>query len=353
MESIPEGTRPESLHDQLVYLGDGERLGVRDIPRLALHWLETIIEMGGLPDTEQVQHSGFRRVAVEDSANSLPFDDATSVVLDNGQRLCLREGKRRSAKGSRIIEVLENPRRIDASVLAMLTVLEGRPIKVERVREASKTRAVPHEEYDDIVGLGLYADSLLRYFRQDFEHLPQEVRLSLVEGTCARIYEFLEALRKLMEFLEYGTPDRDLRRAIENADRDVKAAVLREVDGLTEPKIAEELSIPIPDKAKTKGDYSTVTKMIGRGRKILERAWGEDTWRKKADAMKVEAIRWYSLAPEERVIEECAELLGVSPQEAQRMLLDEKVGEDLNHRQRFALAAAKVAYYYSTGPWQG
>ena len=48
------------------------------------------------------------------------------------------------------------------------------------------------------------------------------MRLSLVEGTCARIYEFLEALRKLMEFLEYGTPDGDLRRSMENADRDVK-----------------------------------------------------------------------------------------------------------------------------------
>src|SRR5215203_1441446 len=352
MERIPEGTRPESLHDQLVYLGEGERLKLRDIPELARHWLETIVEMGGLPDTEQVQHSGFRRVAVEDSANSLPFDDATSVVLDNGQRLCLREGKRRSAKGSRIIEVLENPRRIDASVLAMLTVLEGRPIKAERVREASKTGAVPHEEYDDLVGLVLYANSLLHYFRQDFEHLPQEVRLPLVEGTCARIYEFLEALRKLMEFLEYGTPDRNLRRAIENADRDVKAAVLRDVDSLTEPKIAEELSIPISDKAKTKGDYSTVTKLIGRGRKILEKAWDEDTWRKKADAMKVEARRWYSLAPDERVIEECAELLGVSPQEARRMLLGEKISEDLDRRQRFILTAAKYAYY-STGRWQG
>src|SRR5215212_426836 len=278
MERIPEGTRPESLHDQLVYLGEGERLELRDIPELALHWLETIVEMGGLPDTAQVQHLGFRRVTTEDSTNSPRFDDATSVVLD-GQRLWLREGKRRSAKGSRIIEVLEDPLRRDASVLAMLTVLEGRSIKVERVREASKTGAVPHEEYDDLVGLGLYANSLLRYFRQDFEHLPQEMRLTLIEDTCARIYEFLEALRKLIAFLEYGIPDRNLRRAIENADRDVKAAVLRDVDGLTEPKIAEELSIPIPEKAKTKGDYSTVTKMIARGRKILERAWGEDTWR--------------------------------------------------------------------------
>jgi len=92
--------------------------------------------------------------------------------------------------------------------------------------------------------------------------------------------------------------------------------------------------------------------MIGRGRKILERAWGEDTWGKKADAMKVEAIRWYSLAPEERVIEECAELLDVSPEEARRMLLDEKIGEDLDRRQRFILTAAKHAYY-STWRWQG
>ena len=125
--------------------------------------------------------------------------------------------------------------------------------------------------------------------------------------------------------------------------------MLRDVDRLSEPKIAEELSIPITDKAKTKGDYSTVTKMIGRGRKILERAWGKDTWRKKADAMKIEASRWYSLAPKDRVVEECAELLGVSPQEARRMLLDEKVGEDLDRRQRFILTAAKYAYYYSTG----
>lgn len=157
MDSMPEGTRPESLHDQLVYLGDAERLELRDIPSLALHWLETIVQMGGLPDTEQAQHSGFKRVTAEDSTNSPPFEGATSVALENGQRLWLREGKRRSAKGSRIIEVLEEPRRIEASVLAMLTVLEGRPIKVERLREASKKGAVPHEEYDDLVGLKLYA----------------------------------------------------------------------------------------------------------------------------------------------------------------------------------------------------
>ena len=84
----------------------------------------------------------------------------------------------------------------------------------------------------------------------------------------------------------------------------------------------------------------------------MEKAWGEDTWRKKAGAMRVEARRWYSLAPEERVIEECAELLGVSPEEARRMLLDEKIGEDLDRRQRFILRAAKDAYY-STGRWQG
>jgi hypothetical protein len=85
--------------------------------------------------------------------------------------------------------------------------------------------------------------------------------------------------------------------------------------------------------------------MVLRGRDILERAWGKDGWRKEAEAMKAEAARWYSLTPEERIVEECAELLGVSPQEARRMLLDEEISEELDDRQRFILGASKVSYY--------
>jgi hypothetical protein len=54
VRNMPEGPKPESLHDQLVcYLWNGERLRLRDIPELAPRWLEILTEMGGLPDTEQ------------------------------------------------------------------------------------------------------------------------------------------------------------------------------------------------------------------------------------------------------------------------------------------------------------
>ena len=350
MENRPEFPRPESLHDQLVYLGDDERQKLRDIPQLALCWLETLTEMGGLPDVEQLRGpetgSEIKRVTVSDPINAPLFEDAYLAVFENGQKLWLREGKRRSAKGSRTIEVLEKPVRTDAAILAMLTVLEGRPIETDRVPEVfSKSGGILHEEYDDLVGSALYAYSLLRYFRQDFASLPEEERLALVKGTYVRIKDLLEASRKLAEYLEYGAPARDLRPAVENASIDIKAAVLKDVDGLTNREIADHLDVPVSPNARRTEDYSKIHKMVVRGRGILERAWGKDGWRKKAESMKAEAARWYALTPEERVVEECAELLGVSPQEARRMLESEEVGEELDDRQRFIVGASKLFYY--------
>src|SRR5215213_1174647 len=235
---MPESPRPESLHDQLLYLGDGERLQPRDIPELVLRGLEMLIAMGGLPDTEQPRRpetgSRIKRLTVRDSINTQPFEDAYLAVLDNGQRLWLREGKRRSDKGSRFIEVVDKPQRADAAMLAMLTVLEGRSIEAERVAKVfSKSGGIRHhEEYHDIVGSAIYAYSLLRYFRPDFDGLPQEEMLALIEGAYARINDLLDASRKLAEYLEYGAPARDLRTGVENASIDINAVVLRDVDGL-------------------------------------------------------------------------------------------------------------------------
>jgi hypothetical protein len=338
------------LHDQLFYFGDGERLQPRDIPELALRWLEMLIEIGGFSDTEQPRRpeTDFRtrRLTFRDSLNTQPFEDAYLAVLDNGQRLWIREGKRRSDKGSRILEVLDKPQRADAAILTMLTVLEGRSIEAERVAKVfSKSGGISHEEYHDLVGSALYAYSLLRYFRPDFDGLPQEERLALIEGAYDRINDLLEASRKLAEYLEYGAPTRDLRTAVENASIDIHAAVLRDVDGLTNRDIAEQLDVEISSDARVVSDYSRISRMVARGKDILERAWGRDGWRKKAEAMKAEAARWYALTPLERVVEECAELLGVSPQEAQRILEDEEVGEDLDDRQRFIIGASKLEYY--------
>jgi hypothetical protein len=121
--------------------------------------------------------------------------------------------------------------------------------------------------------------------------------------------------------------------------------VLRDVGGLTYRDIAEQLDVEISAGARVVSDYSRISRMVARGRDILERAWGRDGWRKKAEALKAEAARWYALTPIERVVEECAELLGVSPKEARRMLEDEEVDDDLDDRQRFIIGASKREYY--------
>jgi hypothetical protein len=77
VRNMPEGPRPKSLHDQLVYLGDlAERIRLRDIPELALRWLETLSEMGGLPNAVQPQRpetsSEIERVTVRNPI-SAPF----------------------------------------------------------------------------------------------------------------------------------------------------------------------------------------------------------------------------------------------------------------------------------------
>jgi hypothetical protein len=189
MDGTPRRFRPESLPDQFIYLGDGERLRLRNIPGLALRWLSLITEMGGLPETDRLRRSRtgsqFGRVSGNDKIDS-SVRDARIAVLDSGQQLLLREGNRRSASGSRTIEVLEGPERVDEALVAMLTVLEGRSISAERAPGVfDKSEGISHEEYDDRVGSVLYAESLLRDFRPDFGQLPEEEQLALIVGTSA------------------------------------------------------------------------------------------------------------------------------------------------------------------------
>jgi len=148
--------------------------------------------------------------------------------------------------------------------------------------------------------------------------LSRKEKIGLLVHTCARINEFLDALKKLMSFLEYGTPDGRAKTATRAADRDVKAAVLRDVDRLTYREIGEVLDVPRPKDLEIKGDYPRVRQMVIRGRKILVLALGEDGWRRQIEAMKAEAKRWNSLSDVEQAVESWVEY-GLPYEEALRM----------------------------------
>jgi hypothetical protein len=165
-----------------------------------------------------------------------------------------------------------------------------------------------------------YALMLLRYHSRGFDELTLEERADLIAETCSHINEFMEVVHKMMTFLEHGKPKRRGPAATKVAARDIKAAVLREVDGLTNRQIAEVLCMNVPVDFLIKGDHPTVRKMVRRGRSALVAALGEEGWRDQAQSMKDEAERWHSRSEIQRRAELEAEALGVPYEEVLKYL---------------------------------
>ena len=181
---------------------------------------------------------------------------------------------------------------------------------------------------------------LLRYHRPGFDDLPHQERTNLVVDACGHTYEFLEALRKLVAFLEHGRINYRGPAAIKVASKDIAAAVLRDVDGLTNREIGERLGVPLPTDFRIKADHPTVRKMVGRGRRTLKAALGEDGWKEHVRAMKEEAQAWHSRSPLQRQAELEAEALGVPYEEVLRPLEEEsrRSSEESNHGIRKGVA---------------
>ena len=164
---------------------------------------------------------------------------------------------------------------------------------------------------------------ILRYHRPGFDDLPPQERTNLVVDACAHTNELLEALRKLVTFLEHGRANYRGPAATKVVSKDVKAAVLRDVDSLTNREIGERLGVPLPADFRIKADHPTERKMVGRGRRALQAALGEDGYIEHVRAMKEEALAWRSRSPLERQAVLEAEALGVPYEEVLRRLEEE------------------------------
>jgi hypothetical protein len=67
-----------------------------------------------------------------------------------------------------------------------------------------------------------------------------------------------------------------LDRFVSRGSRDIRAAVLREVDGLTNRQIAEVLCMNVPADYLIKGEHPKVRKMVRRVRSALLDDLGEE-----------------------------------------------------------------------------
>ena len=169
-----------------------------------------------------------------------------------------------------------------------------------------------------------YVLMLLRYHRPGFDDRPLEKRTNIIVETCVYINEFLEVLRKLMAFVEYGMPGRRAVPAVKSITRDIKAAIFKDVDGLTYREIGEKLGVTLPADFGHRGDYLTVRKMVSRGRNVFQIGLGVEGWQGQISAMQAESNRRYSLSDPEREAEDLSEVLNISFEDALELVEEEK-----------------------------
>jgi hypothetical protein len=184
---------------------------------------------------------------------------------------------------------------------------EQRRERFERAAEFKHDLQVPSLEY---------VLALLRYSRRGFDTLPRSDQVELILGACEHVNEFLTSLRKLVTFVEYGSPEGLSTKPVRDRNRDVKAALLREVAGLSYKEIGEELRIPLPPNSDIKGSHDTVRKSVKRGLDLLKQLFGQDGWRERRESMKAEAERYKALSEEEQIVERLAQDFGLSKEDA-------------------------------------
>jgi len=340
--------------------------GKLDLPSLARLWLHELADVGlqeidcssGAPPKEPASY--YPR------SGPLHSDVVPIKLEDSREVLWLKPNGRRSAQGYKRAEVLDSSMSTDRAILAALTSLEAKEIKPEELDESLIQREVdssneewpePGDElfketvrelvqavddglvqaleedmrefryaYDDpqvhTAHTLAYVVALLRYCRPEFDNLPREERVALVKEGCKRVVRFLEALRHLEAFLEYWEPEQDLRSKVEDAARDITAAELQDVEGLSNLKLGEFLGIEPPPSEAFKRTNSTARDRAKRGRRLLISALGEEGWGKLVEAKRAQRDGYWSRSEEERSLLQFAENDGMTPEQA-RQRLDE------------------------------
>jgi len=165
-----------------------------------------------------------------------------------------------------------------------------------------------------------YVAALLRHYRPEFDTLPYSERVALLKDGCRRANEVLASLSKFEGFLEYGVPEKDLRSKLEKAARYVRAAELRDIEGLSNRQIGEQLGITPPPSDEIRRTNSTAGAAADRGRELVVGALTEEGWQQLIKMKKAERDGFLALSEEERSVVQLAEHLGIPVENARNLI---------------------------------
>jgi hypothetical protein len=174
-----------------------------------------------------------------------------------------------------------------------------------------------------LTGLGLgYIKNLLRHYRPDFDEMSELDQRALLARVAEKTNKFLKALRELAACLQYGDPYEGLPTSpVRMADRDVRAAQMRDIESLTYVEIGRKLGVKQSDNDAVRGDnYRVRVQIVPNGRKILKRVLGERGYEEFVDANKAEYERRNLLSPERQFAEICAEFCSISADRIHRVI---------------------------------
>ncbi len=308
------------------------------LPTLAFLWLRELNRVGLTPPDASSGAPAKQPDHPDLDSHARP-GDAHPARLEGGKFLWLRLDGRRTSRGYKNVELSGEPLMTDVAIIAALTALE-----VSKVNEFELKRLVDLLEEEgegplngsigdhvsDLIAdwrkkgqtrsrdvqflksLDLrpfeYCLALLRDRYLQFDDLPRGDQLGLLSRAFSYISPIVDNARKLVKFLEYGSPEGLPTRELETAEKSVKAALLKDVVELSLPQMADELGITKPPSHKVDNDVPDARKMANVGRKILRSALRDEGWQTLKEAKKAEMRRWRSLSKPEKKAELEAEL---------------------------------------------
>jgi hypothetical protein len=141
-----------------------------------------------------------------------------------------------------------------------------------------------------------YLSELLHHYRPEFDELPDQERVALLESAAKHVNEYLEALRKLTTFLEYGDAYKGIpKNTVEKPERYLEAAELKDIIGLSQREVGAALGLPLSSRDEIQGGHARAAQHVREGRKMFKEAFGEDGYREYIEAKKAEVVWWHSL----------------------------------------------------------